>query len=435
LRQILTNLIGNAIKFTEKGEITIEVQRSTFNVQRSLPSPLTLNLEPGTVNLYFAVRDTGIGIPREARSRIFESFSQADGSTARKYGGTGLGLSIAKQLTQLMGGQIGVESEVGKGSTFWFTVWLEPSLLNEKDQALSRCELPAPRVAIAEEAELRFSASVLLVEDNPVNQQVTRSMLEMFGCRVEVAANGRAALAAFSRTVYDLVLMDCQMPEMDGFAATKEIRRRESQLFVLNGQLSARQEFLSGTQLATGHWPLTTAHVPIIALTANAMSGDRERCLAAGMDDYVSKPLTRFQLGELLQRWLPQQGTFSERQGNGQPLDYGALDDIRALQTENTPSVLDAVIRSYLSSAPRLLQTLHEAVARADAVGVRQAAHTLKSSSASLGALTLAGLCKKLEEMGRGNSIVNADQALTALTAEYTLVHKALTAELHRSSQ
>ncbi len=245
LRQILINLTGNAVKFTEQGKVIVR-----------------LECEPpdGTfIVLHFSVKDPGIGIPREKHETIFDAFTQADGSTARRHGGTGLGLTISKRLVELMGGRIWVESEPGQGSTFHFTARLKagkPARLSPPT-SLDHKNLPAPT---AEERKLR----VMLVEDNPVNQTLALRLLEKHGHQVTVVGDGRKALATMGRDRFDIVLMDVQMPEMDGFEATAVIREREQSI---------------------------GGHLPIIAMTAHAMKGDRERCLSAGMDGYVSKPI------------------------------------------------------------------------------------------------------------------------------------------------
>jgi signal transduction histidine kinase/CheY-like chemotaxis protein len=269
LRQVLMNFVSNAIKFTDRGHVRIVVSSR----ERSAAKPGVPD-SAGHV-LRFAVVDTGIGIPPEVQSRLFQPFSQADSSTTRKYGGTGLGLSIAKQLVEAMGGGIAIESVPDKGSTFYFTI-----LAGKADQGVPQ---PASRSARATDgtvvrlAENRAGASlprVLLVEDNAVNERVAFAMLRQMGYAVDVARNGIEAIAAAAKVCYDIILMDCQMPEMDGYQASAAIRAAEG----------------------------PDEHVRIIALTAHALAGDRERCLAAGMDDYLAKPFRKEELRALLVR-------------------------------------------------------------------------------------------------------------------------------------
>ncbi len=265
LRQILTNLLANAIKFTQQGNIRVQV---------------TLDEEPGTI--HFEVSDTGIGIAPDAQAVIFDAFAQANGMTSQTYGGTGLGLAICRQLTHLMGGAIGVHSVPGRGSSFWFTVrfgQVFPAPATPKDRE--------PRVsngATQQPVHLGLSAGssqphVLLAEDNAVNLEIALAMLKKLGCRVDTVVDGSAAVTAIGQTSYDLILMDCQMPQLDGLAATALIRKHEA------AKNAGRR-------------------VPIIALTANAMAGDREDCIAAGMDDYLSKPFNLEQLRAKLANWL-----------------------------------------------------------------------------------------------------------------------------------
>lgn len=537
LRQILTNLIGNAIKFTSQGAVVVRVM------------PLTREAE--TVWLRFEVCDTGIGIAPESLNRLFQAFSQVDSSITRQYGGTGLGLSICRELVLLMGGEIGVESTLGRGSTFWFTVCLAPGTtdasaawepcpafaqqralivavdessrtsLGQQVRAWGLCPEEAGEAAQALEmfyaavgqgrpytfaileqelaatidqavaadptlAALRLvlltpvragdeahlglppgrtrslskpirpsqlyhalesfvlpaqatvatslPASVplpagtvlgyghiLLVEDNPVNQDVTRGMLEILGCRVHVVANGREACEALLHAAYDLTLMDCQMPEMDGLAATRAIRARE---------------------VAGGKAPM-----PIIALTAHAMADDRAQCLRAGMSDYLGKPFTLDGLASILRRWLPvPQGAIQQNSGGlSDPAsgpDAGLLAacstpvDMRVLATLRTlpggPALLRKVLQTYLTNAPRLFATLKDAISRGETLVIRQAAHSLQSSSSMVGALRVVAHCKDLEALGRVHDIHYAASVLPALEAEYIAACEALEAALRQ---
>jgi signal transduction histidine kinase/ActR/RegA family two-component response regulator len=260
LRQVLTNLVGNALKFTQRGQIAIEVA-------------CTVKGSGGKAvgHMQFSVLDSGIGIPPQQCGKLFKAFSQADGSTTRRYGGTGLGLAISRQLVELMDGTIGVESEPGRGSHFWFNVALPVAVGSAESEAVAS---PVRSIAANAPAAEAAGTRVLLVEDNGVNQQIGVAMLEALGCSVDVAGNGLEALTLSERQPYDVILMDCQMPEMDGFEATAGIRARET---------------------ASG-----SSRTRIVALTANAMRGDRERCIAAGMDDYLAKPFKRSELAEKL---------------------------------------------------------------------------------------------------------------------------------------
>jgi signal transduction histidine kinase/ActR/RegA family two-component response regulator len=261
LHQILANLVGNAVKFTERGAVRVTVELAAD------PRP---SEELRRVRI--AVSDTGIGIPPTYLPRMFRLFSQEDESNSRRFGGTGLGLAISRQLVELMGGEIGVESEPGKGSTFWFTVPLGEAA---EPAGASR---PAPV-----EARTRLSGRVLVVEDEPTNRLLARETLRVLGCVPEAVEDGQAALDWLAREACDVVLMDCQMPGLDGFETTARIRER-------------------GCLARNG------GRIPIVALTASALSGDRDRCLAAGMDDYLSKPFSREALRATLLRWLPARG-------------------------------------------------------------------------------------------------------------------------------
>ncbi len=280
LRQILTNLLHNAIKFTAEGGIVVSASR--------IPGD-------GLV-FHCTVEDTGIGIPKHERDRLFDPFAQADESTTRKYGGTGLGLSIARQLCEAMGGEIGVDSDLGRGAHFWFTVCLESGpqedeestgplsiaggdASHRRERDLSIAELATPRRDVTTPAPLDLH--VLLAEDNAANVEVAAAMLEDLGCTIDVAHDGLEVLAALEDRSYDLILMDCQMPHLDGYEATRLIRSKDDD----------------------------RRTVPIVALTAHALAGDREQCLAAGMDDYLGKPFEQARLREALEKWTTTPGT------------------------------------------------------------------------------------------------------------------------------
>ncbi len=274
LRQVLTNLLGNAIKFTEHGQVGLKAE--------------IVSQTRDEIQLKFTVHDSGLGIPASEQGRLFDTFTQVDESNTRKYGGTGLGLAISKQLVELLGGEIGLESEPGKGSKFWFT-----ASFGKSTRVLPVRPAPAPRVmaaksqtgtahraeaaSSAQASPLEASMRILLAEDNEINQRITLRLLQKLGLSADAVVNGREAVEALEKREYDLVLMDCQMPDMDGFEATAVIRKREG----------------------------PSRHQTICALTANCMDGDRERCLAAGMDDYISKPVGLEKLREALDRWIP----------------------------------------------------------------------------------------------------------------------------------
>jgi two-component system sensor histidine kinase/response regulator len=268
LRQVLLNLMSNAIKFTEQGEVAVEFSSRGGS--------------GGGPELYCVVRDSGIGLSEESRQKLFQPFTQADASTTRKFGGTGLGLAICRKLVELMGGTIGVTSIEGKGSTFWFDVHMARGLGSDSASAVN-----APGVPAKSKSASHPGLRVLLVEDNPVNQLVASNQLRKLGCEIEVAGNGREALAAWHRGPHDLIFMDCQMPEMDGFEATRKIRALEKER--------------------------SLAPIRIVAMTAAAMEGDRESCLQAGMDDYISKPVRLEEIRKLLNTLFP--GRFGQDQG------------------------------------------------------------------------------------------------------------------------
>jgi PAS domain S-box-containing protein len=539
LRQVLTNLIGNAIKFTEEGEVVLRV------------SLVGDDADPVTIR--FEVEDTGIGITREQRQRLFRSFSQADASTTRHYGGTGLGLAISKQLVEMMEGEIGVESEPGMGSTFRFTVrlgkgsqegtaWPPSTNRNLKtlitddnatnrqilhkqltswgikaamaedgpgalealraaveigepyDLALLDVQMPgmdglelaraikadapiaptrlmmlssvgvdfradarqagvevvlgkpvrqsqlydalaalmgapaeapseAPAAATPQAEASAAGAAVparrsplghlLVAEDNLVNQRVAARMLERIGYRVDVADDGRQALEALQHNDYEAVLMDVQMPKMNGYEATAEIRRREG----------------------------AERHTPIIALTANVMQGDREKALEAGMDDYVPKPVNREELEAVLERHVsPQESSQTATQasisirdddwtapdGDEAILDESVLAALRELQDVDEPDILEELIGLFLEDAPLQIAALRECVKDGMAPAAERIAHTLKGSAGNMGATRMAAVCSELEDVGASGDLCRASEVLKLLEEEFGRVRAAL---------
>ncbi|MFN0301124.1 MAG: ATP-binding protein [Burkholderiales bacterium] len=397
LRQVITNLVGNALKFTERGEVAVTVQRA--------PDSLENRLIPGSADsdqcfLLFRVRDTGVGISNEGRRNLFSAFSQADNSTTRKFGGTGLGLAISMQLVEMMGGSIGFESEEGRGSIFWFTARFDivkrstVEIAPEFREGTSKSAVRESNSKSTSES-LPTRLRVLLVEDNDINQDIAVEMLEGLGHEVIVATNGVEAVAHAQAVQCDVILMDCHMPELDGFGATAAIRRWESEL--------------EGVK-----------RLPIIALTANAMQGDRERCLAAGMDDYLAKPFSHDQLRAILLPLQPernkphQQGKHGPTVSHEPVVDRNALKVISALQRPDAPNILEKVVGKYLSGAPRLLAAMQDSAQSGDIAGVERAAHTLKSSSTTVGAMRVAALCRGIEQQAR-NHIAPTSESIKAV--------------------
>ncbi|PXY00041.1 ATP-binding protein [Halomonas sp. LBP4] len=361
LRQVLLNLLSNAIKFTTEGEIRLEVSAG------------------GTDRIRFEVIDSGCGIEPAQLSRLFEPFQQGEASTARRFGGTGLGLAICRRLVEAMGGQIGVESEPGLGSRFWFTL---PLVAAPLEPLLTAGEEPAPRPVHLDEA------SLLVVEDNPVNQQVAVAMLERLGCKVSLVERGGDALERVTRERFDLIFMDVQMPDLDGLEVTRRLRQRDG-------------------------W---SAEVPIVAMTAGGPGGEQARCLAAGMSGYLTKPLFQDALVATLHRHLKHVGTLPVRPKGpvaaDQPLDPAAL---AALQESLGDASLAALIALYRRQATDRLAELERAVAEEDAERVRGLAHQLKGESSSLGAVKVAGLALRLEHIGRDGRLAEAAAVLGAL--------------------
>ena len=524
LRQVLTNILGNAIKFTNEGEVTLRAD--------------LVDDAPDTVMVCFEVSDTGIGMSEEQRSRLFKPFTQADASTTRRYGGTGLGLAISKQLVLMMGGEIGVGSEPGAGSTFWFTTRLQKRSEGGRVTPVPRAGLRDLRVLIVDDHEtnrrilhkqitswgmsdglaedaaealklLRAAVEngepydlavldmqmpdmdgiqlaraissdpaisstrlvlltsiginvnevarkagvevvlskpvrqsqlhdslaamlgtptetqaepsrggvrpaahatpaaevgpslghVLLAEDYPINQMVATRMLERSGYRVDAVNNGREAVEALSNIPYAAVLMDVQMPEMDGYEATAEIRRREG---------SAR-------------------HTPVIAMTADAMQGDREKALAAGMDDYIAKPVRHEELEAVLGRWIP------KPEQEPLALDLSVLESRRGPQEDGEPDKLARIVGLFIDDVPLRLEELRLAVERGDAQKVEETAHMLKGGSGYMGAVHMAEICGEIQALGSSGELSHAPELLDTLETEFNRIRPALEAAVTAS--
>ncbi len=341
LRQILFNFVGNALKFTERGQVTVEV------------------VSEGQ-KLIFTVRDTGIGISESDRRRLLQPFTQADGSTARKYGGTGLGLFISNQLIGLMGGTLEIASSEGQGSAFRFSVLFEPA------EALPELS-PLTPLRLAEEG-----APVLLVEDNLVNQKIALLLLEKLGLSAHVAENGRQAIEMIEVNSYRLVLMDCHLPVMDGFQTTALIRSKED---------SSHQR------------------LPIIALTANTLEADRERCLAAGMDGFLGKPFDLRQLQGVLKDWLNWKEESPKQEASLIPLRLSELQEV----CRGDEAVLFDLLKFFLSTTAELVADLKSAFEKKDFASLSEHAHTLKGACASMTAGEMASLSKEIEQEAKSD--------------------------------
>ena len=401
LRQVLANLLSNAIKFTEHGEIAIRL--STVEVLESF------------TKIALTVTDTGIGIPLDVQDSVFERFSQADGSTSRKYGGTGLGLAISRNLIQMMGGNLTVSSQPGSGSRFQIDLWL-PNTPNDTAlelPAMSAAPSPIPAIASVAGHDVRFAGRVLLAEDNETNLIVAKAWLEKAGLEVRTAENGEIALHLLEQEHFDVVLMDCQMPVVDGFAATRILRQREAG---------------------------SDQHQTVIAITANAMEGDRERCMEAGMDDYLAKPYTGPELRNILLRWLPLKPAgktepIPPRPGKAAiepsgkvrpPLDTSVLDGVRALDPETADELIKALIAAYFRCMQNELEVLQQALKEGDAAGIAQAAHKLKSSNHNVGATSLGQIFQDIEILARHSDFEAIQLRMEPTLKEYRRVEAAL---------
>ena len=357
MRQMLTNLVGNAIKFTERGYVRLSV--------RAL-------VQGDNESIQLRVEDTGVGIAEDKLGEIFEKFTQADSSVTRKYGGTGLGLAITKQLTQLMGGVISVESVLGKGSTFSITLPLRAATYCPIDSTSETTGHHASRMPIA-------TARALLVEDYHVNQVFAEKLLRKLGfTHIDLAENGAEALLKYRQQSYDIIFMDCQMPELDGYQATEKIRDIES-----------------GTPL----------HVPIVAMTANAMMGDREKCLKAGMDDYISKPLKVDHLKVIIQHWFaletasvpakaePMEPAVTSNADTDPPIDMEQL----RMFTDGDVEEERALFALFIEQACEAITILEQTMGNDGRNRWKSTAHRLKGASGNLGAMALHHLCRRAE--------------------------------------
>jgi len=386
VRQVLVNLLGNAIKFTERGHVLLQVREEARG--------------DGCTRLHFLVSDTGIGIPPEKHTTIFDAFSQADGSTTRRFGGTGLGLTISSTLAKLMAGQMWVESAAGAGSTFHFTASFETSALPEApSRALTDAPATAAPPATAATAGRAVAARsraarVLVAEDNVVNQRVAFGLLTRRGHTVTVVNNGRETLAALERDTFDLVLMDVQMPEMGGLEATAAIRRREA---------------------ATG------GHVRIVAMTAHVMTGDRELCVAAGMDGYLSKPIDPRLLFAVVEQGAAGTVARELRRSDG-PVDFAALLE----RLGGDVDLVADVTRRFLEYCPAGVSAIKAAIADHDANAVRTTAHALKGAAANLSARGLSEAAQTLERLGAESRLQPAEAAWRRLSVEAAAVMETL---------
>ncbi len=361
-RQVLMNLVGNAVKFTEQGQIVVELALGPGGA--------------GDVVLACSVRDTGIGIPADKLGLVFESFHQLDHSMRRARGGSGLGLAISKQLVEMMGGALGVDSEFGRGSRFHFTVRFAPS----DARLLARAERSGEKP--------QFRARVLVAEDNLVNQEVATGILETMGCRVVTAASGREVLRLLEEDAFDLVFMDCEMPDMDGLEATRLIRRSEQDA----GSAAVR--------------------TPIVALTAHALAEVRQTCLDAGMDDFLTKPFDDDQISRALRRWLPATAVVAgvtpaapeaapARAPAIEPIDRTVFHRSAAFQGPKGAALLRKVVAKFHASAPGLVQTVQTSGADQNLQAITGAAHSLKSSAGAVGATALSARCGEIEAAAR----------------------------------
>jgi diguanylate cyclase (GGDEF)-like protein len=415
IRQVLFNLVGNAVKFTHHGEIVV-------GVRCIKEDGMSRARGPDSVILEFFVHDTGIGIAREAQERIFDAFMQADGSTSRNYGGTGLGLSISKQLVEFMGGRMGLESEIGHGSRFWFLLPFQ-KVTKTQEAVEDADEKPAP---------LPEGLRVLVVEDNRTNQQVAKGMLQRLKCTADITTSGEEALDMFATGKYDLILMDVQMPGMDGYQATRAIRGKET----------------PGT------------HTPIVAMTANSSSDDIEKALEAGMDDFLAKPFRLDTLRNRLHRWTGpnkdkagatvQRATGKEKPAPERKKEQArsAEDGLKVINLDSDNSVIDKkvfyelyqnagpgfseMLKVYMEDQPMYFRQIEQAIQQSDRVLLQRCAHTLKGSSRNFGATTFSALCLDLEKAAPLEDFQELKKRVKSLEKAGAEIQKELSLALER---
>ncbi len=377
LRQVLLNLLSNSVKFTAVGRIEFRISSLVEKVD--------------AVRIRFEIEDTGIGISESSQKLLFQAFSQADVSTTRRFGGTGLGLSICKQIVELMKGSIGLSSREGQGSTFWFEVELARSSVSHVVESEKLSNLKEVQES---------NRYILIAEDNLVNQKVAMGYLLKLGFRSDAVSNGQEALRALETGTYDLVLMDCQMPEMDGYEATHAIRK---------------------------HPNVRIQTIPIVAMTANAVQGDRERCIKAGMNDYVTKPIKLRELSIALKRWLEIKELDSDDKAKADLiLDPQALSNIRLLSQTAGSNFLDELIGIYFSTTPPRMEAMIKACDEGDTETIRRDAHGLKSASGHLGIVRVEAICRELEHKALTADKQEIRRLLQQLVNEYEKSHEAL---------
>jgi len=389
LNQILSNLTKNALKFTEKGAIVINLKASDNKK----------NVEEKQVRLEFSVKDTGIGMTKDQVRKLFKSFSQADSSTTRRYGGIGLGLVISRSLVEMMNGEIQVISEAGKGSTFSFTAVFGISQKEGWEEAMKRGEKEKVFQATKKSVNLDGirGAKVLLTEDNKINQQVARELLESEGFIVDIAFNGADAVKKVvnPENYFDAILMDIQMPEMDGYEATKKIREFEK----INVGVPLRNQM---------------CRIPIIAMTANAMTGEREKCILAGMDDYVSKPIDPLKLFKALQKWIaPGERSLPERIHDNQTVETDFPEELPGIVVKDAlmrlagnKMLLKTLIWDFYNDYKDKIYRIRKLIESGDLETAHREAHTMKGVSGNIGATALFESAKTLERsFNEGSSI------------------------------